>query len=142
MHNNSSASSNYLFLIGKGLFFNQTVRINNIVYRYRFNPELFTYKNLVPTFGYPGGDWPYVMNFNSQNPNEIAFGVGRIASRTSGQVLDYLNKIKEFEDPVNNGLWRKRMLHLSGGVTELEIQRFSQPRQSIQGHCRVPISWC
>ncbi|QNL20699.1 T9SS type A sorting domain-containing protein [Hyphobacterium sp. CCMP332] len=124
MHNNSSASSNYLFLIGKGLFFNQTVRINNVVYRYRFNPELFTYKNLVPTFGYPGGDWPYVMNFNPQNPNEIAFGVGRIASRTPQQVLDYLNKIKEFEDPVNNGLWRKRMLHLSGGVTELEIQRF------------------
>ncbi len=124
MHNNSTANSNYLFLLGKGLFFNQGVRISNVTYIYRFNPEVFTYKNLVPTFGYPGGDWPYVMNFNPQNPNEIAFGVGRITSRTEAQVFQYLEKIKEYEDPANNGLWRKRLLHLSGGATDDEIQRF------------------
>lgn len=125
MHNNSSANSNYLFLMGKGLLVTALKRINNTLYRYRFNPELFTYKNLVPTFGYPGGDWPYVMNFNDQNPNEIAFGVGRIVSRTEQQVFQYLEKVKEYENPINDGLWRKRMLHLSGGVTDVEIQRFS-----------------
>jgi hypothetical protein len=124
MYNHSSASSNYLFLMGKGILFTTPIRIGGVLYRWRFDRDKFSYNNLIPTFGYPGGDWPFTMNLVQNSPKYPRFGVGRITSRTEQQVFDYLEKVKEFEDPSNNGLWRKRLLHLSGGISEQEIQRF------------------
>ena len=101
----------YLFIIGKGL---------DIWYRYYRNPNSFPiYKDLVPTAGMPASDMFYTAGLAGTNA-EPAVPTGRITATNPNQVAAYLNKIKEMEALPYDAMWRKNILHLSGGIEESE----------------------
>ncbi len=104
----------YLFLIGKAL---------EVSTKYhRKDPSLFTYHDLVPTAGSPGADQPFASGLSG---DAIAgwVPVGRLSVSSPQEVINYLNKVVEIESTPYAALWRKNLLHLSGGnsLTELEL---------------------
>jgi hypothetical protein len=108
----------YLFLVGKGL---------EVTYRYYRDPSASTwvYKDLVPTSGVPGSDAFYTMGLNGTT-HEPAIPTGRLTAMIPEQVASYLNKVKEMEQTPYDALWRKNILHLSGGVEQTEFATFKR----------------
>jgi hypothetical protein len=95
---------------------------------YRFNPSVFwnntDYKNkfvsLVPTFGVPGSDLMF-----SVDANYVAqIYTGRVPARTNDEVNGYLDKVRSQESLDSTFLWRKNLIHLSGGKTASEVAYF------------------
>ncbi|QJW89386.1 hypothetical protein HNV11_08305 [Spirosoma taeanense] len=82
--------------------------------------------DLVPNAGWPGSDLGLVEGLNGEVANVPAMPIGRLNATRSQTVLDYLSKVKEHENTSEPALWRKNILHLSGGNTESEIQTFRQ----------------
>lgn len=106
----------YLFIIGKGL---------DLTNRYYRNPGAFTvYKDFVPSAGYPASDVLYSAGLSDPNSNEPAIATGRLSITRSEQIIQYLNKVIQQENVGFNDLWRKRILHLSGGIAEGEPETF------------------
>lgn len=98
-----------LFLIGKG-------RDYNVI---RSEDQKLDVVELVPTYGSPGSD-----NLLTSDCGSIApiFAVGRLAAQSPKDVKLYLDKIKihEQQDPLTiDPVWRKRVLHLSGGSSDI-----------------------
>ncbi len=110
-----NTKAEYVFLIGKGL------RWNFDPYRRARNqPNL--YDEFVPSAGYPGADNLY--GYNILEANRPALSFGRLNAHNSEIVVNYLEKITEMEaQPIDN-LRRKAFLHLSGGLSESEINTF------------------
>ncbi len=105
----------YLFLVGKGL---------DVNYGFHRQPEAFDlHKNLVPSAGYPGSDHLYSAGL-SGIADAPAVATGRLSASTSQDVASYLNKVKEFEAFGFDALWKKNILHLSGGIFEGEPELF------------------
>lgn len=105
----------YLFLIGKGL---------DVNYGYGRNPSVFTsYKDLVPTAGYPASDMAFTAGL-SAIPGVPAVATGRLTAISPSDVAAYFNKVKEREALPFNDLSRKKILHLSGGIEESEPVMF------------------
>lgn len=105
----------YLFIIGKGL---------TVDYAYYRNPNSFpTYKDLVPTAGIPGSDMYFSAGL-SGTTYEPAVPTGRITASKPADVAAYLNKVKQMEALPYNDLWRKNILHLSGGIHDGEPEIF------------------
>lgn len=105
----------YLFLIGKGL---------DVYYNYHRNPSSFsTFHDLVPVAGLPPSDMAFTAGL-AGNGYEPAVPTGRITASTPSHVTSYLNKVKEMESLPFNALWRKEVLHLSGGIYEGEPELF------------------
>jgi len=98
-----------------------------------------TVKNLVPTFGTPHCDNCYTANLRPHNLYE-AVPTGRLTATTPAQVLNYLNKVREHERLELDNLWRKNVLHLSGGKVGVtnEIQRFRGYMQQLGNQIRNP----
>lgn len=114
----------YLFLIGKGLnvstgFFRKTV----------FGPN--DLKDLVPSAGMPGGDMAFSAGLDG-TLHVPAVPTGRITASTPAQVAAYLNKVKEIEGLPFTQQWRKRILHLSGGIQPLELTTFKQYLEAFE----------
>lgn len=106
----------YLFLIGKGLnvsqgYFRKTV----------FGPN--DLKDLVPSAGMPGSDMAFTAGLDGI-PDVPAVSTGRITASTPAQVAAYLNKVIETEALAFTDLWRKSVLHLSGGIQPVELSNF------------------
>jgi hypothetical protein len=107
----------YLFIIGKGL----AINYNSPPY-YRTNPDFyvnhpdpgFRRENLVPCYGLPGSDLLYSVGLDNHPKYVPALATGRLPAKTVYEIRDYLNKIKEHES-TPNALWRKNLIHLSGG---------------------------
>lgn len=111
----NTSTPKYLLLIGKGLEVN---------YGYHRSPSSFTtYKDLVPTAGLPGSDIQFTAGL-AGTTYEPAVPTGRISAISPVQVGAYLNKVKEMEAMPFNDLWRKKILHLSGGGNAQELQFF------------------
>lgn len=108
----------YLFLIGKGLNVSQGYFRKTI-----FGPNDF--KDLVPSAGMPGSDMAFTAGLGGTT-FEPAVPTGRITASTPTQVASYLNKVKETDALGFNDLWRKDVLHLSGGIKPLELTTFKQ----------------
>ncbi len=105
----------YLFIIGKGL---------DLYYRYHRIPNSYpVFKDLVPTAGVPASDMYYTAGLAGTSA-EPAVPTGRITATNPNQVAAYLNKIKEMEALPYDDLWRKNILHLSGGIEEGEPEIF------------------
>lgn len=106
----------YLFLIGKGL---------GIFYGYHRKTSFTSadLHDLVPTAGNPGSDMAYSAGLGATT-YEPAIPTGRITASTSAQVAQYLNKIIEHEALPFNELWRRDLLHLSGGIQAFELATF------------------
>ena len=113
---NSGGITKYLFLIGKGLELNFAYDRKRI-----FLPT--DLKDLVPTGGYPGSDLVFSVGLNGTT-YEPAIPTGRLTAANSTEVAFYLNKIKETESLPFNNLWRKNLLHLSGGINLGEPEAF------------------
>ena len=115
----------YLLLIGKGL---------DVNYRYYRNPgnsAFATRKDLVPSAGYPGADMFFTAGL-AGTTHEPAVPTGRISTTSPAGVAAYLNKVKEMEALPYNSLWRKNILHLSGGIAEGEPELFKGYMEEFQ----------
>jgi hypothetical protein len=109
----------YLFIIGKGLDWNLGY------YRNPSNSRFTVYKDLVPSAGSPASDLYYTIGLGSTT-YEPAIATGRLSAMQPAEVLAYLNKVKETEALPYTELWRKRIMHLSGGITNAELQDFKR----------------
>ena len=79
-----------------------------------------TANDLVPTLGYPGSDILLTAGLGVYSPNTAAIPTGRLNVTTNEQVVTYLDKVKQIDGATPNGLWRKRIIHMSGGKTAAE----------------------
>lgn len=117
----------HLFLVGKGTDVNYNhFRIGKF---YRFFPEAYSamentwdyVQNFVPYGGTPTSDQVYVMGIGGKPEYVPAFNIGRINVKYPQEVYNYLEKVKQHESLPKDALWRKNVLHLSGGNTEQQI---------------------
>ncbi|MCA6073677.1 C25 family cysteine peptidase [Fulvivirga sedimenti] len=116
----------YLFLAGKGLepqqnfyrnpngFFQVTKDDNGRTYQIR---------DLVPTAGTPGADVAFTAGL-AGTTYEAAVATGRLPANTSLDVAAYLEKVIAMESQPFDDLFRKRLLHLSGGISATELLVF------------------
>lgn len=114
----------YLFIIGKGLepkvdFHRNLSGVINITQ----SGVSYQLKDLVPSAGTPGSDVAFTAGLNGTS-YEPAVPVGRLPARNSQHVVNYLNKVIEMESTPFDDLWRKNILHLSGGITSSELLIF------------------
>jgi hypothetical protein len=114
----------FLFLIGRAMGIFSTARANNINFFYRQNPAIFAYQDMVPPAGYPYADNNFSIGLDPQNPDVSAVAIGRIPARTPQNVADYLEKAKEKDAAGISGGWQKEIIHLSGGLTAFELNRY------------------
>lgn len=103
-----SNKDKYLFLIGKSITFNE-----------RMVREL---PNEVPTIGFPASDVLLVDGLGGTPKDIPAMPVGRLSAISNQNVLDYLQKVKDYEHNSTGSVgWRKNVLHLNGGKSVSEI---------------------
>ena len=111
----------YLLLIGKSIK-NSDVRLNNSNW---INCK-------VPTMGNPSSDNLLTTGIHGSNSTTPFIPVGRLSATNSIQVINYLDKVKEHEGTLPDGLasplppldWHKRILHFSGGTDLNQQQAF------------------
>ena len=118
----NSGDPRYLFLIGKGLDVYVTTDANPALGYYR-NPTAFPLHSYIPTAGFPASDIYFTAGLNGAG-YEPGVPTGRITANTPQDVSAYLNKVKEMEALPFNDLWRKELLHLSGGIGAGEPELF------------------
>ncbi len=114
----------HLLLPGRGLAIYATSRVGGITYFYRNNPSAFSFQDLIPVGGYPFSDNIYTKGLDPQFPNAPAMGVGRIPAKNAQQLADYLEKAIEKDAVGISEPWQKEMIHLGGGVSEFELDRY------------------
>ena len=107
-----SVRPSFLVMIGKGTYYANL----------RFSASFPGKENisLLPTFGLPASD-NMLVSVSNLNPSLI-IPIGRISAVNSSEVLDYLQKVKDYEaikqnpsDLAQNGDWQKRIIHMIGG---------------------------
>jgi hypothetical protein len=118
----------YLLLVGKGL----TVDYNY----HRRNPATSQLVYYVPPGGYPGSDAVFSAGLGDSDGFTPGIPTGRINARNSAEVASYLDKVKEQESGAlatdyeaaddREALWKKRLLHISGGITASEFAAFGR----------------
>ncbi|MFN8346589.1 MAG: C25 family cysteine peptidase [Spirosomataceae bacterium] len=81
-------------------------------------------KDMVPTFGWPGSDMLFSHGLKGQPMLIPALPTGRLWTEDPQAVLNYLEKVREHEVTPMNALWRKNVLHLSGGKSSFEQGQF------------------
>ena len=115
----------YLLLLGKG-YQNNLLR-NAITFG----------KNLVPAIGVPASDHLFTSSLVG-NGFEPQIAIGRIPASNNQQAINYLDKLKYYENPTDSLMtWRKNILHISGGNNANEQVIFKSQMNSygqvIQG---------
>lgn len=124
----SSGTVPYLLLIGRG---RSTPGIRN-------DPQQ-AQLDLVMTAGFPGSDGMFTTGLLATEPDVPALPTGRINAGSPQEVLNYLNKVKEYEQPAGAGLWRKNLLHLSGGQSADERALFRRLVTAYQQQITSPF---
>lgn len=106
-----SAPPKYVFLIGKGIQYNEYVPMGPTQ-----NPDRL---NLIPTWGHPGSDNLLAAGFSGKPVMQIP--IGRLSVVYPKEIEDYLNKIKEYDDTQKNSPntlagreWMKNVVHVTG----------------------------
>jgi hypothetical protein len=111
----------YALILGKG-----RTPDYNIFRRTYGNPdELSSSEVIVPTYGSPGGDFPFSIGLDGTRPLIPAIATGRVNVWKAEQLADYLDKVIAMESVPFDALWRKELIHLSGGTSDLELNTFS-----------------
>ncbi len=103
---NEQGNSKYLLIIGKGL----TPNYNS----HRSDVNSQEYPDLVPTGGYPGNDMIFSAGIRTTD-NYPEIPTGRLSVTNPSEAAAYLEKVKEMESLEFDDLWRKELIHLSGG---------------------------
>ncbi|MDQ2720858.1 MAG: C25 family cysteine peptidase [Bacteroidota bacterium] len=127
-----SVTPQYVFLIGKGITYDQYVTNQNSIYADKLN--------LVQTFGQPASDILLSSPYGSIVPN---VPIGRLSAVSGDEVGNYLQKMKDYElaqsstnQTLANKLWMKKVVHVIGGreVGENDLFTFymNQYRDIIQ----------
>ena len=116
-------------------FMLSTTAVNNLLLIGRANSYPYAVKtatdDLVPTIGYPGADILLTAGLNGYAPNTPAIPTGRLNVTTNEQVIAYLTKVKQYEGATPNGLWRKQLIHISGGKSQNEAQQLQTAMSSL-----------
>jgi hypothetical protein len=114
----------HLLLAGRSLAMFSTVRVGGVTYYYRNNPSVFPFQDLVPPGGYPFSDNIFTIGLDASKPDVPTMGVGRIPAKTSEELAGYLDKVIEKDEVGLSDSWQKELIHLSGGVSEFELERY------------------
>ena len=114
----------HLLLAGRSLAMFSTARAGGVTYYYRNNPSIFPFQDLVPPGGYPFSDNIFTIGLNPAKPDVPTMGVGRIPAKTSEELAGYLDKVIEKDEVGLSDAWQKELIHLSGGVSEFELERY------------------
>jgi hypothetical protein len=81
--------------------------------------------NLVPTFGHPPSDHLLTARINTFSKLKPGIATGRLSAKNNKQVLDYLQKIQDYEaSPPEE--WMKQVIHLAGGNDDFELSIFKR----------------
>lgn len=115
----------FLLLAGKGLevFYGWNRAQNSGSYN--------VYKDFIPSAGYPSSDMAFTAGL-AGTTYEPAVPTGRIPAIKSEDIASYLNKVKEMEALPYSALWRKDVMHLSGGIYDGEPQLFKSYMEDFQ----------
>jgi len=124
----SVGNPEYLLLIGKGL----TVNYNY----HRRDPSTWSVHDYIPPGGSPGSDIVFTTGLSGSDGIGAAIPTGRINANTAGHVANYLDKVKETEgrtladdyeeESTREALWKKHLVHLSGGVSAFELTLYAR----------------
>jgi len=106
-------SPKFLFIVGR------TTQVDFV----RTARDRYT-RDMVPTFGWPGSDNMFSQGLKGTPAFVAALPTGRLWIDSPQTVLDYLEKVKQHEATPMNALWRKNILHLSGGINTFELRQF------------------
>ena len=120
--------------ITTALFLAKGRTINQNLYRKTYaNPDSLPASEVfIPTYGVPGGDNMYSIGLNPQEPLIPVMATGRINAWKPEQVTAYLEKVKTMEALPYDQLWRKNLIHLSGGTTLTELSSFASYIQDFK----------
>ncbi|MCE7057318.1 C25 family cysteine peptidase [Algoriphagus sp. AGSA1] len=114
----------HLLLAARSLAMYSTSRVSGITYFYRNNPDAFGFRDLIPAGGFPFSDNSYTIGLDPSKPAVPALAVGRIPAKNSQHLADYLSKAIEKDAVGISDSWQKEIIHLSGGVSEFELERY------------------
>jgi len=114
----------HMLLAGRSLAMYSTARSGGMTHFYRNNPGVFAFQDLIPVGGFPFSDNIYVQGLDPTKPFAPAMAVGRIPAKNSQQLADYLTKAIEKDAVGISDSWQKELVHLSGGVSEFELERY------------------
>jgi hypothetical protein len=114
----------HLFLVGRSLApFSQPAVTTGSIFA-KNHPEAFDFQDLVPPAGFPYSDKYYVMGVDSTRANIPVMAVGRLPVTRPQQISDYLLKVMQKESQGVRLGEKPKILHLSGGFTPLEGERY------------------
>lgn len=88
--------------------------------------------DMIPNAGWPGSDLALAMGLADSSKYIPLVSVGRVNAANSLNVYDYLQKVKAFESQNKAAPWRKNILHLSGGHTDVEREVYKEYVQSFE----------
>ena len=124
-----------VFIIGKGFPFTYSNK-NATIYN----------RSLVPTYGEPASD--NLLTARSAILNAPQLGIGRLDAITGDDIKIYLDKVKEYEQTLNDTLnvaetpynksWMKNVLHLAGGNNNFEQQLFRSYLENYASLIQAP----
>ncbi|MEP0713283.1 MAG: C25 family cysteine peptidase, partial [Algoriphagus sp.] len=114
----------HMLLAGRALAMYSTARAGGVTYFYRNNPGAFGFQDLVPAGGFPFSDNIYTLGLDPSKPLVPALAIGRIPARNAQQLADYLGKAIEKDAVGLSEPWQKELIHLSGGESEFELERY------------------
>lgn len=113
-----------VFLLGKGL--QQSQLTSDTVLR----------ENLVPSWGMPSSDNYLASTDTGAFYNKVP--IARLSAKRGIEILYYLDKVKAQEGNTDQ-LWRKNVIHLSGGRTQGEIEQFKAYVNAYTDTVRGPV---
>ena len=91
--------------------------------------------NEVPAIGYPGSDILLVTGLGGVGMDMPAVAIGRLSIASDPEkVTDYLDKVKEYENPAVISSWKKNVLQMYGAKSTSEASLFKgylEPLQSV-----------
>jgi hypothetical protein len=115
VYEQNNAKINSLFLLGKGQSY----------YLYSNDESRRIGLDLVPTMGYPPSDHLFTIGLGAR-PEVPEIAIGRLPAKNNAEITLYLNKVKTHELTLNQSdLWKKQVVHLSGGTKKSENIQFS-----------------
>ncbi len=114
----------HLLLAARSLAMYSTSRVGGVTYFYRNNPDAFGFRDLIPAGGFPFSDNSYTIGLDPSKPSVPVLAVGRIPAKNSQHLADYLSKAIEKDAVGISDSWQKEIIHLSGGVSEFELERY------------------
>ena len=109
----------HLFLVGRAVTFPDVLKA-------------WQEQDLVPSYGYPGSDVLLTAGTGARDIDVQGMSTGRLNVTNNEEIMAYLAKVQETEAAPKGQAWKKRMLHLSGGKTPIEISSLAQILENIE----------